>query len=449
MRSLDAAPEIQRFRHVKRVLFLAYYFPPLGGAGVQRTVKFVKHLRELGYEAIVVTGPEDGGTHWTPTDRALAAEVPAELRVLRALGPQPAPDQSRARRWARIRSPFESWWQREATALGQSAIEDVDLVYASMSPFATARVARVLARESRKPWIADLRDPWALDEWTVYPTALHRAVEKRRMRAALRDATTVVMNTEEAALALVDEFPEFERSRVVTIPNGWDRGDFDQGTPPRTDGKFRIVYTGYSHVVAGRRHRDRGSLRSLLGGATRGLNVLARSHVFLAEALRLLTHVDRELAERVELHVAGPAPRDADEPAATGPSLRQHGYLPHDQAVALMRSADLLFLPMHDLPSGKRARTVPGKMYEYLASGRPILAALPDGDARDLLTGMPNVWLCRPTDIGAMAEALCEIGRLRSPPLPPREIVERFERRALAQRLAEVMDSVVSLTTSR
>ena len=111
-----------------------------------------------------------------------------------------------------------------------------------------------------------------------------------------------------------------------------------------------------------------------------------------------------------------------------------------------MRTADLLFLPMQNLPKGARATIVPGKTYEYLASGRPILAAVPDGDARDILEASGNAAICRPDDVDAMVEALAgQLERFRSGaavPAPREDVVARFEYRRLAAALADVFDEV-------
>ena len=127
--------------------------------------------------------------------------------------------------------------------------------------------------------------------------------------------------------------------------------------------------------------------------------------------------------------------------------MRTPGLLDHRETVALMRSADLLFLPMHDLPPGPRAGLVPYKTYEYLAAERPILAAVPDGDARDMLSGVSHATLCRPSDVEALAAAIGEavargrVDRVRdgidSPVLAP------YERRAAVAEIAGVLDSVL------
>lgn len=427
---------------MKRVLVLAYYFPPLGGVGVHRAVRLVQYLRTYGYAATLVTGPGTEALEWAPLDEALAADVPSGLAVLRTAPVSGSfrPARERLRRWLALPASSDRSWARQALLAGRAAAARCDVVLATMSPFGTAAAAARIAAEAGKPWVADLQDPWALDEWTVYPSAVHRALDRRRMRHYLSSAAAVIMNTEDAAAALRAELPA---ARVHTIQQGWDRADFAHPVPDRDDGRFRIVFAGYSHVARGETHRARRRLRTLTGGAVPGLDILPRSHLFLVQALARLRERDPALAERVELHVAGPAALDAASTRGVA-RVRHHGYLAHDQAVALMRSADLLFLPMHDLPSGVRARTVPGKTYEYLASGRPILAAVPDGDARDLVAGQPNVWLSRPADVRAMAEALVEIGRLGWRPPVARPAIERFEWRALVGRVATVLDAVLA-----
>ena len=148
-----------------------------------------------------------------------------------------------------------------------------------------------------------------------------------------------------------------------------------------------------------------------------------------------------------ELQLAGVL-SDGDRDAARVDVVETLGYLPHDESVELMRSADLLFLPMQNLPPGMRATLVPGKTYEYLASGRPILAAVPDGDARDLLREAGSAFLCRPDDVEAMERiVLDQVARWRAgapAPEPDPHVLERYERRRLTAQLAGVLDAVAS-----
>lgn len=433
-------------RAVRRALVLAYHFPPQGGGGVQRSLKFVRYLAELGYEPVVVTGPPTAGGRWTPADETLATELPPDVRVVRARGPQPVerPMRARASRWTGAETEFGRWWTKAGLAAARRAGE-VDIVYASLSPWESAVVAARIAAELDVPWVADLRDPWALDEMTVYPTALHRRAAVRAMRRALTGAAAIVMNVPEARDALLSRFPELGDRPVVTIPNGYDAADFAAPAPPAVAGPLRIVHTGFLHTAGGLRERRAAPLRRALGGSLAGVDILGRSHLNLMAAVERLLAEDPSIADRLEVHLAGDMSQ-ADRAACEDcPVVRIHGYLPHLETVGLMRSADLLFLPMHGLTPGRRARIVPGKTYEYLAARRPILATVPDGDARDLLAGNPHARLCRPGDVEGLAALLAaELDRPRpAPPGPQPPAV--LERRALTALLADTFDRALGV----
>jgi glycosyltransferase involved in cell wall biosynthesis len=129
--------------------------------------------------------------------------------------------------------------------------------------------------------------------------------------------------------------------------------------------------------------------------------------------------------------------------------VKLHGYLPHTESIALVRSANLLFLPMQNLAPGRRSSTVPGKTYEYIASGRPILAAVPDGDARDILEAVGTARFCSPGDSAQIAHEISEEIDLWlagvAPADPAPDVLARFERRYLTSELAGVLEAVAAL----
>ena len=432
-------------RPSRRVLFLSYYFPPHGGAGVQRSVKFVKYLPDMGYEAIVVTGGAEAQLAWAPADPALDKELPAGTEIVRIEGPEPPPSgawRGRAQRTMRLPSSFSRWLEAGLTRTGATVAERVDLIYASMSPWETGDAAQRLSRRFGIPWVADLRDPWALDDWAVYPTGLHRRLELSRMRRLLGSAAAIIMNTPGAAVALRRSAPELS-GRVHVIPNGYDAVDFAGPRPVKNPGIFRVVFCGYAHASFGRTFRRSRRLRTLLGGAVRGLDPISRYHLFLVDAVGEVLVRRRHLVSALEVHLAGVGSVDGIGELAC---VVAHGYVPHTEAIDLVRSADLLFLPLHDLAPDVRGRTVPAKSYEYLASGRPILAAVPEGDTRNLLSGAACVTCCSPKDVGAIARALedaVESWQRRGTPLVDRSaLIAPYERRALTAKLARVFDDV-------
>jgi glycosyltransferase involved in cell wall biosynthesis len=438
---------------MKRILLLAYYFPPIGGAGVQRNAKLARYLPELGYELTVVTGPGSLDDRWTPTDPSMTLDIDPTVEVHRIATPEPSRRLGRRVRmeqWLRLETPWQRWWEGHAvplaTAVGTK--NSVDLVYCSLAPFTTARAAATVARALGKPLVYDLEDPWAIDEMMTFETALHARLERRAMRRALGAADAIVMNTPESGRRLCATFPELARKPVTSIVNGYDAADFEDAPPPRDDGAFRIVHTGSLHQWAARRSR----LRRMLGGGIPGVNVVTRSLIYLRRALDELLDERPELRSRVELHMAGRL-TEADRAVMAGsPVLREHGFLPHNETTALMRSADLLFLPMHDLPAGRRVAIVPCKTYEYLGSRRPILAAVPDGDARDFLVEAANAFLARPDDVAALKQGLIQalerFERGEDSPEPDPYLLARIERRTLTRDLAAFFDELTPLAAA-
>jgi glycosyltransferase involved in cell wall biosynthesis len=429
------------------VLFIAYYFPPIGGGGVQRSVKFVRYLPEFDCEPMVLTGSGRVAGRWSPLDESLFADLDETEEIHRVSGPEPeisAGWRWRAERTLGLPSAFDRWWIEGATNAGRTLGARTDVVFGELVPYTTAQPAARIARELGKPWVADLQDPWALDEMWVYPTGLHRRRDRRRMGSLLSTAAAIVMNTPEAVVRLLDAFPGLRSKIVTSIPNGFDAADFDGSPPPRDDRAFRIVHSGYFHTE---RAGESAGLRQRLGGLpVRGVDFLARSHVYLLQAIDRLVAAEPQLANTIELHLVGVSSAADRAVSARSPVVREHGYRSHAETLELVRSADLLFLPMQDLPAGVRAGLVPGKTYEYLASGRPILAAVPEGDARDLLTEAGTALICAPRDVDKMTELIGHaIDRWRQgiqPPAPNADVVARYERRRQTEQLADLIHRV-------
>jgi glycosyltransferase involved in cell wall biosynthesis len=434
---------------MRRVLFLAYYFPPVGGGGVQRAVKFCRYLVEFGWQPVVVTGPGGAGDLWAPEDKTLAAELPAEVEVHRIDQPEPSVPSWRGRigRALDLMPATLRWWVDGATEVGRRAAREIDVILGELVPYATAHAAKRLSHELELPWVADLQDPWALDEMWLYSSGIHRARDTRRMHRLLGTASAIVMNTPEAALRVQDRFPDLAPRVAEAIPNGFDSADFEGVEPAAHETRaFRIVHSGYLHTEWGLRHRETRRLRALLGGTpVQGVDFLTRSHVYLLEAIDRLIAGDPRVAQELEVHLAGVLTETDREVAARSAVTRLHGYLPHDETIALVLSADLLFLPMHDLPTGVRAGLVPGKTYEYLGSGRPILGAVPEGDARELLEAAGNAFLCYPADVTRMAELIAQRleawRRGEEPPGPRADVIARYERRFQTGQLAAILDA--------
>ena len=409
-------------------------FPPTGGAGVQRSVKFVKYLPNFGFLPIVVTCKRDKECHWTPEDRTMLNEIPDTVQIFRSSS----------------RNSIES--------LSVQVIKKYkpDLIFVSMSPFSDSFIAEKLSRVFEIPWIADLRDPWALDEFQTFRSRWHRLLERRKMFCALKNASLIIMNTPQAAIEFRIAFPRIKRERVTFITNGFDKNDFQESSrfsnnskDVESNVKFRIVHSGYLHTENGLRQLSRRWEYKILGRTIKGAEFLGRSHYYLIKSLEELKSQDDSITQQIQLILAGKLTK-TDKAIIDQSSIRDiiqtPGYLDHNQSVALITRANLLFLPMHNLPNNNKASIVPGKTYEYMATGNPILAAVPEGDAKDFLTQCGTATTCVPTDVNAMVRIIdkryAEWKEGATTPTKNWDFISRFERTNLTRQLADVIKRV-------
>ena len=407
------------------VLMVAYYFPPVGGVGVFRTLKFSKYLPEFGFVPIILTvrNRSTGAL-----DSSLVSEVPREATVIETLSAE-----HRALRAPRLLGLDPKWffipdeqigWIPFALRRGEAAIRryDARVIYATAPPFTGLIIGHLLKRRTGRPLVIDFRDPWTQNVFTHYPTRFHRRAEERMERSVLRSADWVITTTAEMRKALVDRHP-FIAERSETILNGFDSADFGGLERMPNPNQFTITYTG-----------------KIYG--------LRTAEPFLAAVARF---VGKDESLRRKVHVIFAGPKDAD----TGRTIHrlglhdvaeQTGFLSHRESLRLMINADVLLLIMseRELGAGPAAMMIPGKTFEYLAARRPILALVPGGDAAALLTRSGAGILVGPDDIDGIEAALIDLfDRWRRGALTvPLFDLSVFERRSQTERLAAIFGIV-------
>jgi len=440
---------------MKKVLFIAYYFPPIGGGGIQRSVNFVKYLPDLGYFPIVLTCSNPAEERWTPKDYTLEKDIKINCKVFRVGTLPPPPDtkiMQRLKKLFFLQDNFSKWWIKYAIELGEEIIKEnnIDVIYATMSPFQSSYVADYLSKKYKIPWVADLRDPWALDEMVLYPSLIHRRYDLNRMKVVLSGTSAIIMNTPEAAKSLKNRFHEFKNKYILTITNGYDANYFDRILEKGKNIKFRIVHSGSLFSGTGMQLNRRKLLYNILGGVNKNVNILGRSLVYLLKSIEEWIEEFPEIIEDIEILLIGNLTQD-DIVFLEGRRCEKifvfTGYISYEESINYLKSADVLFLPMHGTTGGLRATTVPGKLYEYMASGRPILAAVPEGDAKDILIKSGLAYISPPDDNKLLLEGLKSmyngwkngIHRYN----PNWDYISKYERKNLTKMLSEVLDSVI------
>jgi glycosyltransferase involved in cell wall biosynthesis len=396
----------------RRVLVLAYFFPPLGGAGVQRTLKFVKYLPEYGWDPVVVTTDSRA---YPAADQSLAGDIPAGLPVIRAH--ESGSFRRLARAAARVpishaTAPFT--WPDETIGWAPGAVRDAraavrryspDVLYTTSSPYTAHLAGLVVARLERLPWVLDFRDEWSLNPYlSDLPWPIGTA-NRLAERAVLRRAARVIQ--------AADYFQLVDAREHVTVPNGVDEQDFEGDPPPVVMDRFRIAYVG------------------TLYGKRDAAPVLA--------ALARLVDSRRVDPDRLELRAVGNLWSAPSIPR--GVQVTATGYVPHDEAIREMRAASVLLLYE---PPGSLAMT--GKVFEYLASARPVLCvAPPENRAARLVEELGAGVVASPDDASAVDRAIEQLyrrwlnGDLHSQPGVSTGVIARFSRRRLTGQLAAVL----------
>ena len=414
-----------------KVLLVTMYFPPAGGGGVQRPLKFAAHLPSLGIETHVLA-PDD--PKWIHRDDELQPPTLAWVHRARYLGPKgrkPAEELHGTQGLERIGKQARLAGRRllvpdENVSWNLTAIpaairivkrEGIDVVLTTSPPSSVHLIGAAVKRATGKPWVADLRD-----SVVAHP---HRRAESFLVRGkelGEHGVARLVARSADAIVTVSDAIADEMRSRnprgpVVTIANGSDFDDF-AGLEHHSSPKFRITHTG---SFFGK--RDPRPFLSALKQSSLD-DVVAR---FLGD----FRSTDREWAEAQDF----------------GGQLELIPYAPRRRSLELQRDSEALLLLIPEA-GGRGKGVLSGKVFEYLAADRPILATVPpEGAAAELIREAGAGIVVAPDDVDGMAAALRDLhGRWRAGALEAPALSEEWRRkvsrRARVEELARLLERV-------
>jgi glycosyltransferase involved in cell wall biosynthesis len=369
---------------MKKVLLITYYWPPAGGPGVQRWLRFVTYLRDFGVEPVLYI-PDN--PVYPLLDTSLLDEVPPDIRIYRNKITEPM-------QWAgrflkkdikRISSGIISehkpslaervllWirgnffipdarvlWVRPSVACLKKVLktENIDTIVTTGPPHSLHLIGLYLKKETGIKWVADFRDPWTSIGYhkKLRLAPLARNKHKRLEKQVLNTADKILVTSSTTAR----ELEEITSQPVRVITNGYEAMDYSEESP-EPDRLFTLSHIG-----------------SLLSG---------RNPEALWKALQQLTEENKEFRTSFRLRFAGVVSPEVLE------SIRQHGlepflelleYMPHSRIIKIQRQSQILLLI--EINSPETRGILPGKLFEYLASKRPVLAVGPeDWEAGDII----------------------------------------------------------------
>jgi glycosyltransferase involved in cell wall biosynthesis len=369
---------------MKRVLIITYYWPPSGGAGVQRWLKFVKYLPQYGWEPVVIV-PDPGQATYPARDLTLAGETDQSIRVIQTKDNSlfkwyklisrqkniPSAGFSndtgktslfqKISRFVRgnffLPDPRRGWNRHALKAAGKVIRETgVDVIITTGPPHSTHLIGKRLKKMTHIPWLADFRDPWTDIYYyrDFYPAFHARMINAGLERKVLSNADHIVTVSKGLRDILAGK-QGCNEQQITVIPNGFDEEDF-QTVPGPAEDHFTITYVG------------------TLSDAY-PIDAFVQAFVELVKSgddlhLRFIGSVSKN--QRTKLS------------AIAGDRLEYISYVDHNKAIEYMGLSNALLLVIPDHSSAKGILT--GKLFEYIATGRPIVGIGPaDGDAAAIL----------------------------------------------------------------
>ncbi len=438
----------------KKVLITAYYFPPSGGAGVQRTLKFIKYLPALGWEPVVLTVRD---ADYPAYDESLLAELPPDLKIYRTFIPEPyqlyrkltgrqmneAVDIATLSRDAKQRKKFSErlaeWiratffipdarigWLPFAVASGLKIIkkENIQVIYSSAPPYTCHLIGYWLKKFTGRPWVADFRDSWIGWLSSAKRQALPDKIDRAMEHSVLKFADRILTVSKGIAQDLGSRNPKLVDSRWQLLPNGYDGSDFENINAFPSQDKFVITYTG-----------------SLYGH---------RNPYFLMQAIAELMTELSDLKQNLQLTFVGRIGGFIEEmlnDSRFEGMIEIVPYVPHQQSIQYLLESNVLLLIIDDAPANKGILT--GKLFEYLGARKPILALAPEGDAADLIRDLKAGIVVHPSNIEQIKQAVRNYyeywknNNLNSEQLEE-EKVRAFDRRELTRNLGEIFNNLYS-----
>ena len=428
---------------MKRALVITYYWPPAGGSGVQRWVKFAKYLPSEGWQPVIYT-PEN--PDFSSIDESLLKEIPSEAEIIKRPIIEPygiyrkltgskgqikiEANPVRAGRGSTLKR-LSMWvrgnlfmpdprclWIGPSVRFLKKYLRDhpVDVIVSTGPPQSMHLIARKVSLATGIPWVADFRDPWTkifyfkhlrLGKWAEKK---HHTLEQQ----VLDDATAVV-----AVSPLVQqEFASMTSTPVHLVTNGYDESDYVEEVAQ--DSNFNVVHTG--------------------------LLTAEGNPVELWKALGEKCTKDADFASKFRLVLAGKTDKKVLEDikaAGLDQYLTDYGYIDHDKAVLLQRSASILILPIREEPETKAI--LPGKLFEYLAARRPILGVgTSEGAMATVLqqTGAGKIFNWDDSeDISTYIDHVWNNAKDGKEIIPDADI-EKYSRRMTTKRMVELFNSI-------
>jgi glycosyltransferase involved in cell wall biosynthesis len=411
---------------IKKVLIIAFPFPPFGVGETVRVMKFIKYLPENGWIPVVITLPSKKEVDFSSVKDLIVYRVPFfKKNRLKESGQTDSfkipPLFLSLKRWFMIPDSL-MWWIPFAANAGVKIAkkENIDVIY-SVSPNHSCHiVAMKISKKLKIPWVADFKDPWVTNPFEIYPTILHKKLNFFLEKQVINSADKIITVSEPIKEDFINRYPN-AKYKVGIITNGFDSDDF-KNLKKRRKNKDKIIIT---HT---------GSLYG------------QRNPITFLKAISLIKMTNPLLAKKLKIIFVGKSDKDINF-LATKVGVQELveviSPVSYKESLQYQVDSDILLLI-----TGPGKGTVTGKVFEYMAISKPIIALTDENSYVASILRKTNLgFISNVEDINKISNILiklCEMIKNKKLPKPNKKEIKKYDRKNLTKELAKIFDELIS-----
>lgn len=427
----------------RRVFVVAYYFPPMGLSGVQRTLKLVKYLHDFGWSSTVLTITPK--TYFAFDESFLTELAGRDAEIIRtnAIDPEKL---FKSRKTVKLKKEWlrkilnrisqfffipdnKIFWKKTAVKAGleELAKNEHHIIFSTAPPYTDHLIAFELKRVTGLPLVLDFRDSWLDNPYHFYWTPFHKTLHYHLERKIVRSANLIVTINRAIKEKLVARHRDvLNLASVKVLSQGFDQEDFDKFGKPYKKSRttMKWVYTGVFY--------EKNTPEPLY----KALALLKNSHpqVYSALEFHMIGYVQSEFVNKTKV-------------LQIHDRFVYHDYQEHPVVIQWLSQADALWL---SLGVGKGYESIStGKVYEYIGSGKPILAICPDNDVAKTLKPFSNSRIVNPGMTEEIRNVMVELHsawtRKGYPEKPDPQLQQLYERKFIASQLAKEFNMIARI----
>lgn len=431
--------------NTKKILIISWSFYPSQTIGAHRPGKFCKYLPAFGWTPVVLTVKEK---YYQNVDQELINELPSDVlierttclseaglrtaikkliftcyRLFKTQRPANLSEitlQTNLARKVWFEIPENGWWFLTGLRKGLKLARECDVIWSTSPTPGSLLLAAMVSRSSGKPLMIDLRDPWQLENHSVFPTRFHDYLNSYVERWVFKAATSVIVVTKRMARNYEEKY-SFLKGRIHVVYNGYDSEDFKHVIPARKhDGFIKIGYFG--SIGGGRETSFEYLLKQLLG---------LRQTFPLFKKIRIVLRGPRmSLIKKMVDQV------QANDFVEIGDSIN------YGQTLKLMSEMDYLLL----LGTSEHEYALPGKLFEYIGAGKPVLAITPPGELTDFVIEN-NIGVVINPQLDTQVSQLMK-NMLENQTCYERQVQllsDRFTRKKMTEEIVNLLNKIISV----